>query len=255
MSKPAGRNIPLSPFRRLVIDLMHFSRKVPSVTIDRRMNLAPLVAARQACQPRPSWSVLFTKAFGVVAQRHPELRRSYVSFPWPHIYEHPRNVATLNVERTYGGEKVVIYALIRSPENRTLAELDGIIRSHKELPLEQIGSFQRARRLGRLPFPLRRLVWWAALNMFGRRRAHNFGTFGTTSIASFGAGVLHLIPVLTSTLHYGLFDERGCLDMRMSIDHRVLDGATAAQALVDLETVLLGDILHEVRGRSGARAA
>jgi hypothetical protein len=255
MSKPAGRNLAISPFRRLVIDLMHFSRKVPSVTIDRRMNLAPLVAARLACPTRPSWSAMFMKAFGMVAKKYPELRRSYMTFPWPRIYEHPRNIATMNIERSHGSERVVILALVRSPEARSLAELDGLVKQHKELPLEQIGSFTRAQRLGRLPFLLRRLVWWGGLNVFGRRRAHNFGTFGITSIASFGAGVLHLIPLLTSTLHYGLFDERGCLEMRMSIDHRVLDGATAGQALADLEKVLSTEILNEVRGRQNSVAA
>lgn len=52
MSRPTGRYIPVSYFRRLVTDLMYFSAKVPSVTIERRMDLAPLVAARQACTPQ-----------------------------------------------------------------------------------------------------------------------------------------------------------------------------------------------------------
>ena len=35
----------VSYFRRLVVDLMHFSAKVPSATIERRMNLARLIEA------------------------------------------------------------------------------------------------------------------------------------------------------------------------------------------------------------------
>src|SRR5260370_13544989 len=113
MPRPAGRNIAISPFRRLVIDLMHFSQKVPSVTVDRRMNLAKLVAARQACLTRPTWYTLFTKAYAIVSARTPELRRSYLHYPWPHFYEHPRNVATLNLERMHRSETVVIHALLR----------------------------------------------------------------------------------------------------------------------------------------------
>jgi hypothetical protein len=37
------------------------------------------------------------------------------------------------------------------------------------------------------------------------------------------------------------------LDVRLAFDHRVLDGALAAEALLQLETVLLGQILDEVR--------
>jgi hypothetical protein len=248
MTRPVGRNIAISPFRRLVIDLMHFSQKVPSVTVDRRMKLAKLVAARQACMTRPTWYTLLTKAYAIVAARTPELRRCYLRYPWPHLYEHPRNLATLNLERMYGEERIVIYALIRGPENRSLEELDALVRWHKNEPLENIGSFRRAIRLGRLPFPIRRLVWWVSLNFFGRLRCHNYGTFGVTSTSGIGAGIQHIIPILTSTIHYGMFDEAGCLDMRLSFDHRVLDGATAAQALVDLEAVLLREILDEVRG-------
>ena len=248
MARPPGRNIAISPFRRLVIDLMHFSQKVPSVTVDRRLKLGKLAAARDACLNRPTWYTLFTKAFAIVSARTPELRRSYLRYPWPHIYEHPRNIATLNMERMHGDEKVVIYALIRGPENRSLEELDALVRFHKNEPLENIGSFRRASRLGRLPFPIRRLVWWVSLNFFGRIRCHNYGTFGVTSTAGIGAGIQRIIPILTSTLHYGMFDDAGSLEMRLSFDHRVLDGATAAQALVDLESVLMNEILDEVRG-------
>jgi hypothetical protein len=99
-----------------------------------------------------------------------------------------------------------------------------------------------------VPWPLRRFVWWGALNIFGRRRCHNFGTFGTTTVCQQGAGVTQLIPLLTSTIFYGLFDEAGCIDMRLAIDHRVLDGATAACALVDMEKVLQQEIVHELSG-------
>jgi hypothetical protein len=102
---------------------------------------------------------------------------------------------------------------------------------------------------------LRRLFWWGALNVFGRRRCHNFGTFGLTSVGAQGAGVLRIIPVLTSTLHYGLFDERWRLDVRLSWDHRVFDGVTAAGVLVDLEQILNREIVAELSGAGTARAA
>ena len=75
MAKPVGRSLPVSPFRRVVTDLMHFSRSVPSVTADRRMSLGPLIAARQACAVRPGWCVLFSKAFALLGRDYPELRR------------------------------------------------------------------------------------------------------------------------------------------------------------------------------------
>ena len=66
--------------------------------------------------------------------------------------------------------------------------------------------------------------------------------------------MLHIVPFLTSTLHYGLLDE-GRLDMRLTIDHRVLDGAAAARILVALENVLAGEIMEEVNSLRMIRGA
>ncbi len=57
---------------------------------------------------------------------------------------------------------------------------------------------------------------------------------------------MRLIPLLTSTLHYGLFDERGRLEMRLSWDHRVMDGATVGRVLGDMESLLNREMVREV---------
>jgi hypothetical protein len=248
MSEPTGKSYPVSYFRRLVIDLMHFSAKVPSVTIERRMDLAPLVAAREACTPAPSWSAIFTKAYAMVAARTAALRTSYMTFPWPRYYEHPGNIATLNIDRRLADERVVLYVHVVSPETRTLYEIDAEIRDHQEQPVDNLASYRAAVRLSRVPWPVRRFLWWGGLNVFGATRCHHFGTFGFTSLGALGASLTHMVPLLTSTLHYGMFDAAGRLAVRLSFDHRVFDGATAAQALADMEAVLLGAMVEECRG-------
>jgi hypothetical protein len=237
-----GKYVPISYFRRLVGDLMHFCAKVPSATIERHMELPGLVAARRACVPPPSWSAIFMRAYAVVASRTPALRTSYLTFPWPRLYEHAINIATLNVDRQLANERVVIYAHAPSPECLTLRELDTVINVHRYDPVDSIPSYRSAARLSRVPWPFRRLVWWAALNVFGSVRCAHFGTFGVSSVGALGAGITRLTPLLTSQLHYGMFDAAGGVDMRLSFDHRVLDGATAAVALADMEDVLRGEI-------------
>jgi hypothetical protein len=245
MSGATGRYIPVSYFRRLVTDLMHFSAKIPSVTLERRMDLARLVAARQACTPPPTWSAIFVKAFALVAARSPVLRTSYLTFPWPRFYEHSTNIATINVDRQVAAERVVLYTHIASPESLTLPEIDAIIHDHQQQPVENIPSYRLAVRLSRVPWPFRRMLWWAGLNVRGPLRSRFFGTFGITSLGSQGAGITHLVPLLTSQLHYGIFDPAGGLEMRLSFDHRVLDGVTAARGLADLEGVLLREMVLE----------
>ena len=57
-----GRALPLSVPRRLICDLMHFASGVPTVPVQRRMALAPVIAARQVCPYRPPWTGIFVPA-------------------------------------------------------------------------------------------------------------------------------------------------------------------------------------------------
>jgi len=252
MIQPTGRYYSVSYFRRLVSDLMQFAATVPSVTIERRMDLARLVAARKACTTSPTWSAIFIKAYSIVAARTRELRTAYLKFPWPRFYEHSINVCTLNMDRQLADERVVLQVHIPSPETLTLAELDNLIRDYQQRPVEEIPAYHTAVRMSMLPWPIRQWIWWGALNIFGSTRCHHFGTFSITSIGAHGAGIVHLVPLLTSTIHYDMFDASGSIAMRMSFDHRVLDAAAAAGALEDLEAVLMGDILAECMRSAGA---
>lgn len=248
-----GRRLAVSVPRRLVGDLMHFARRMPLVTVERRMPLGPLVAARLACPQRPSWTALFVKAFALVAATRPELRRSYQPLPWPHFYEHPESVAAVTVERDHDGEEIPVIARLSQPDQSSLAELDAKIRRHKTAPAAELPTFRRMLRLGAWPRPLRRLGWRLALDLNGRWRVRHTGTFAVSSVSACGAGAFHLLSVTPVTVHYGLFDAAGNLDVRLTFDHRVFDGGPAARALVDLEQTLLGAVVAELQ--PAARAA
>jgi hypothetical protein len=53
---------------------------------------------------------------------------------------------------------------------------------------------------------------------------------------------------MTTTLTYGDFAPDGSILVRLFYDHRVLDGVGPAAALAELERVLCGPILAELRG-------
>ena len=149
-----------------------------------------------------------------------------------------------------GGTEIYLRELLAA-----LAELDQIIRIYQQEPVESLKFFKRAIRMSKVPWIFRRLTWWVSLNLIGKLRAHNFGTFSVSSTASEGAGILALAPLVTSTLHFGLFDDRGNLPMRITFDHRVLDGAFVARGLVELEHVLKSTILEELVNSRAIRMA
>jgi len=239
-----GRSIPLSPVRKLVVDLTLLA--VPSVPVQRFMNVAPLVAARAAAKGRPAWSVIFAKAYALVAEEMPLLRRAYVKLPTPQLYEYPVSTLSMVVEREYQDEMVVLTTLIRDPAKMSLALLSDTVREAQTRPIEEIRSFKRMLDLARWPTPLRRLIWWLGLNI-GRQRGNYFGSYGVTVYSNLGSESLHPLSPLTGTLNYGVIAADGTVAVRIMYDHRVLDGAMVARTLAAIEKALHGPILDELK--------
>ena len=247
MTEARGRTIPLSSPRRFILDLVHFARQVPSVPVSRQMDLGPLQAARAEHPARPSWALLFMKAYARVADEHPQLRRALLTFPWIRLYEHPTSLCALAIERSHDGEDGIFVGLFRTPDRQSLAELQEGLRFYKDTPVEQVGFFRQELRIGRLPAFVRRFLWWSTLAVSGGKRAKRFGTFGLSTYGSLGAEQVHPISPLTTTLTFGPIGPDGRVCVKLIYDHRVLDGAFIARRLADIERVLQTEILAELR--------
>ncbi len=241
-----GRMIPLSVPRRMVIDLLYFARRIPTVPVQRRMSLGPLVAARAACKERPRWTAIFTKAYALMAREFPEFRRAYVKLPWHHLYEYPHSNATVIIEREYKGEAGLFSISIKEPARQTLHEIGGQLEQASTAPVETVKDFRRATDFARLPKPIRRAFWWICLN-WGRQRGNYFGTFGVSVYSALQAESLHPLSPLTTLLNYGVMDKDGMVDVRIIYDHRVMNGAAVARALARLEEILNSVMADEVR--------
>ena len=130
---------------------------------------------------RPSWSCLFMKAYALVGAEHAPLRRSYLEFPWPRLYEHPWMNCAWRSSGTYQGEE----GRLRGPVPGARAAVahaasDGPRVVQERAPGE--GRFYRqALRFSKVPRPVRRFIWWSTLNVSGFKRCKRFGTFGLSS--------------------------------------------------------------------------
>ncbi len=241
-----GRMIPLSIPRRMVNDLLYFAKAIPTVPVQKRMALAPLIEARAALSERPRWTAIFTKAYALMADEIPAFRRAYCRIPWTHLYEYPHSNATIIIERDYKGEPGLFSLGIKNPARLPLDEIGRQLAHAFTAPVEEIKDFRRPMNFARLPRPLRRAFWWICLN-WGRQRANYFGTFAVSVYSALQAESLHPLSPISTLLNYGVMSEAGALDVRIIYDHRVMDGATVARALNRLEEILLGPILEEVR--------
>jgi hypothetical protein len=244
-NKIRGKHLPVTPGRRLVAELMHHARKVPSIPLARTCRIDALAAARERVKPPPSWMAIFARAYGLVARDIPELRRSWVTFPWPRLYEHPVSVAAILIEREVNGEPMVLGAKIRGPENHSLSGIDGHLRRFRESPVAQVTPFRQLIRLAGLPWPLNRFFLWRILSLSGFTRASRLGTFVISSLGNLGVEQVHPLTPLTTYFTFGPIDN-GMVTLKVIYDHRVMDGRCVARVLAAVEEVLNGALLDEV---------
>lgn len=232
--------------RRLIVDLMRASTRVPFVSFTRTLNVRQLLEARALTIQPPGWAAIFVKAFSLVAKDQPVLRTLYAKWPWPSFYELPRSIAMVAVARIEDGQDCVLLQKVSTPDTLPLAEIDAQIRHAKEAPVGEVPAFRKVLRVTRLPLPLRRFMWLIGLN-FGRQRANWFGSFGVTSVAAFGAGKLYALSPGPYVLSYGATKQDQTIDVVIRWDHRITDGALIAKTLTRLEQVLNTEIVAELR--------
>src|ERR1700733_1047311 len=133
-----GRSIKLTPSSRVRNDMLYFANKAPLLPVHRRMTLGALIEARASSPHRPPWTVLFVKGFALLAQQVPELRRVYIGFPSPHLYEYPASIAMISVERQTDQGPAVFVGKVKEPANLPLPEIVELVRRFNEAPLAEI---------------------------------------------------------------------------------------------------------------------
>jgi len=242
-------SVPLSLPRRVVCDLIYFAHKIPSVPVQQVIDVSRVASVRTNQTDRVGWCTIFTKAFAIVAQRMPELRRAYVEYPFARLYQHPYSVASVAVEREVDGQPGVFFAYIPAPEATPLPELEAILQRYKEAPIAEVFGF--IIRFYRFPRFIRRALWWYILNVRGSRKAQFLGTFGVSVYSALGAESLHPLSPLTTTMNYGIIGPDGRVPVRIIYDHRAMDGATVARALGLLSDVLNAEIYQELAELAG----
>lgn len=255
MSRPLkGRSIRLSPYRRLMAEWLTFGRSIPLVSIERKINVKKLISARLAAQPKPSWFPCILKAFSIASREVPEFRQAFMTFPFRRLYEHPVSSASILIERDVNGESVAYTYRLSRLEDRTLGEIDSRIRKAKNDPVSSVTSFRSTDRFARMPFLIRKLAIWIAMRASGQVKERFLGTFSCSSIHAAGAVPIQPICLQTSILTFGSVEPDGSLLLRLTFDHRVMDGVAAARGLVETENALNGPILEELLAMNQIRA-
>lgn len=241
-----SRIVHLTPNRRALNAMLDYARQIPTVPVARRLNLSQLMQARSAVPQPPSWSAIFMRAYALTCLARTQLRRCWLSWPYPRLYEHPSNVCAVAVEREWQGAHEVFYGLVRHPETHTLAFIQNYLVRLQTAEVSKVAKFRSTLRFGKLPGFLQRWVLKSKLNFSGRRRVKYLGTFGLSNYGMLGAESLHPIGPQTTVLTMGPITTTGDVVIKLVYDHRILDGSYVARSLSCLDEILQTTILAEL---------
>ena len=150
----------------------------------------------------------------------------------------------LATHRVHREEPWVFHARFERPEEQSLVDLQYNLNRYTTEPVEKI--FKRQWQLSGLPTFARRFLFWWTFNVAVSKRARRIGTFFFTTLAGKGVEIQDPPAYFTSNLSYGPLDERNRCRVTLSYDHRLMDGSTVADCLIELESELNGAIADEL---------
>lgn len=255
-SAPA-RGHPERRRRHTLYFLEHAARQRP-VHLDTDIDMTRIEAhrsAQRAAGRRYSVVTYLLHATGRVLHRHPEANAVLVpgrlfGLRGPRTLRFAEVTAKLALDRTVDGERTVLSALLPALESASLDDIQRRVDRYRGPDTERLAEFRGVRLLGRLPVPLGRLAFAAAL----RDPAARPGVFGTVAVSSLGhrpVDGFHSSGGTAVTLCAGrVVDKPVVRDGRLAVapvmrlgltfDHRVVDGGPAAD--------VLGDLKHQLEG-------
>ncbi len=231
--------------RRLTCDVLHFHKDVPLCPHHRMFDLGALDLIRKSCPTRISWPVLFIKAYSLLAKEVPVFRQTWMSFPWPSIYQHDTSIGMLAIHREYKGESWLFWGRFLSPETTSLTDLQQQLDVYQTAPVTPM--FKDYVRLSAVPNPFRRLIWWFVLKWCGVWRVREVGTFFLSTLASRGAEIVMPPSFQTGIVSYGPIDASGQSRVSLGYDHRLMDGLLVAEGLRRIEQILHGVLTDELQ--------
>ena len=145
-------------------------------------------------------------------------------------------------DKSVEGTRCVVSGIVRSAADRSLDQVQDEIDRYKKAEVDDPqGPFRQLRRMQRLPLPVARALYRVALRDPERRAALQ-GVFSVTSVGQ--EPVRAILPMISGALGFGIgriADTPVAADgavriaplftLSLTFDHRVLDGALAAELL------------------------
>jgi pyruvate/2-oxoglutarate dehydrogenase complex dihydrolipoamide acyltransferase (E2) component len=231
--------------RRHTLFFLGEIRSFAPVFLDTEVDMTAVLADRAAATgPRRSFVSYVVHAGARALAAHPDANAAIRGSWRPRIATADTVTVKLALDRTLGGRRVVLAGLLPDVDRADLDAIQAMVETLRGDP-DTMPEFAGVRALHRLPGPLGRLAFRATARPL-RRRAALFGTLAVTSLGHRAVDGFHSVGGTTVTLGVGRILDRPVVRagavaiapvMRLNLcfDHRVIDGAEAADLLTDIK--------------------
>jgi pyruvate/2-oxoglutarate dehydrogenase complex dihydrolipoamide acyltransferase (E2) component len=202
-----------------------------------------------------------------VLAAHPEANAAVRGRRRPRVARYTSVNGKFTLDRTLNGQRIVLSTVLPDLHRTSLDDIQQQIDHFRDGDPAVLPEFAGPRLLHRLPWPVGGLLFRLAVRPLSRRST-TFGTFAVTSLGHRPVDGFYSVGGTTITLGVGRIADRPAVRdgsvvvaplMRLSLtfDHRVIDGAEAADVLAELEYALenFDDAGDRDREEIGAPAA
>lgn len=229
--------------RRHTLYFLRETRAFAPVFLDTEVDATAIRADR-----RYSAVTHVLHAAGRVLAKHPEANAAILDGIKPRIARYESVTAKLTLDKTINGHRVVLAGLLPNVDQVSLDEIQAKVRHFRDADPRTAPEFAGARKL-------HSLRWAGAYRAFRKvvrpleRRLAVWGTFSVTSLGHRPVDAFHSVGGTTITLGLGRITDRPVvragelaiapvLRLSLAFDHRVIDGAEAADVLAEIKESL-----------------
>jgi pyruvate/2-oxoglutarate dehydrogenase complex dihydrolipoamide acyltransferase (E2) component len=237
--------------RRHTLHFLRYARAAAPVYLDSEVDMSAVRRHREngrADGRAPSWVSYVLHAAGRVLAVHPDANAALCGRLRPRIVHYDRVHAKLAFDKSLHGVRMVLAGQIRDVHTATLPAIQERIDQLRDGDPARMREFDGLRLLHRLP-PLLGAAAFRSVAHSARKRTDVLGTLAVTSLGHRPVDSFHSHGGTTITLGVGRVKDRPVARdgevviapvMRLSLafDHRVVDGAAAADVLGDLVAAL-----------------